>query len=546
MSSRPESRNPRHGIRPWSRYRELTGRYGVALTLITTLSVTVALLLARRPRTAPPAAGLDTSIETFYAWWQASHGLEVRGNFSWTSRSFHPGPVYNWVMVAGGRSAESLWGAPWFAWGAWAAQVLAIMVAFTFSWWYLRRALGPKVATSTAAALLGWYAVFGPGEWWPHVTLAQPSWVGAMLPALLAATLAAALATVMTRWVGGVSHTLVWAGLATQNHISAFPLALASVVAVFVATRSEGAAGEVRIRRALAVLIGWWWLPVRVVTDGAGFFLPGPGGSQIQPGPLPEPSRIAWRWAEHAMAMHTGLPWWAALVAAVALLALAYRGLNTVAFGFVTFVAVWAFVASMALFPQLYSAWQSSWVEPVWLTALVTAAGHGVLRFRARRGGDLAPPGWQRSSALTVVVFLAAAVTAVVRPGAFDGARALNDPQEQFPLAMYDTAISEATSRSLPVVLALGTNPERHATALLWLEGHAVQACTLDVDPADGRNPIARDHCDRVDTSRAIWLVNDSTKRAVPLEGYVEMARADRYQTANDWRVLVPVDDLDE
>ena len=540
MSSRPELSDPRPGVRAWSRYKGLARRYGTALTFLTTLMVTVALLLARRPRTAPPAAGLDTSIETFYAWWQAHHGLEVRGNFSWTSRSFHPGPVYNWVMVAGGRTAEELWGAPWFAWGAWAAQVLVIVGAFTASWWYLRRALGPKVATTSAAALLGWYSAFGPGEWWPHVTLAQPSWVGAMLPALLAATLASALATVTTRWVGGVAHTVFWAGLATQNHISATPLAVASVAAAFLATRGEGSTGGVRVRRTMAVLVGWWWLPVRIVSDGAGFFLPGPGGSQIQPGPLPEPSYIAWRWAEHAMAMHTGLPWWLAIVAAGTLLALAYRQLDTVAFGFVGFVAVWAVLASMALFPQLYSAWQSSWVEPVWLTALVTAAGHVIHRYKEKRGLGLASQEQRGTSALAVAVFLVAAITAVTRPDAFDGAKALNDPPEQFPQALYDTTIREASSRTLPVVLALGENPERHATALLWLEGHGVQACTLDVEPADGKNPIVRDHCNEVDTTRAIWLVNDATKEAVPVEGYVEKARADRYQTANEWRLLVP------
>jgi hypothetical protein len=523
------------------------------------VAVTVLAVIARRPDTAPTAAGLDTAIETYQAWAAGRTGLFLHGNYSWTLHGFHPGPSYIATMLTGGSLAAAALGGPWFAWGAWAAQVVVIVAGYTVATWALSRLAGARVAWATAAVLLAWQLALGPGDWWPHVAFAQPSWVGAMPPAWAAAAIACTVLT-LTRPGENAARMLAItaAGMLTANHLSGAPVSVL-VTGVLVGSTAHGLVRDRRAHRpvnrrqlaatALGLAAGWWWLVARLVTEGMSILDTGPDGSPLQPGPLAERPYVAWHWAEQIAFDHTRLPWWAGIALTLVLLGVLVRrvGVRSLLTWFAVALAALAWLLMLGLYPQKYTGWQTSWVEPVWIGALVVAAAalvRSALAARRRQrpasGGSTRDLAARRERlrhlglAVPVAVCVLLAIVTVTHPRSLDASAALNDPFEQVPTE-YDELAAQALSTGLPVVLSLGLNPERHATAMLFLQSRGVTACTLDVAvPRGPVQPMAADACPaETRTGPALWVVNSEALWG-PVGGTVD-AWQQSFQHADQW-----------
>lgn len=493
--------------------------------------------LLTRPATPPPVGGLDSAVEMFYSYWQSQHGLELRGHYSWTLQTFHPGPLYPWVSALGGSAAAVTLGGAWFAWGAWFAVVVASVFAYTAAWQIIRTLVTPPLADLAGVALVAWMLLNGEGDWFSHVTLNTPHWGPSLSPPFSALAVAATWKVLRDTngWGGAVA--LLSTGLLAQTTIGVTPLAgvLSLLVIAALVRRCD--------RRSLMLAaggaaVGWWWFPARALAEGLLFMFPSAGTSPVQPGLDSGDDPISIRYAFRAVTEHTGLhPTLAALVTAF-FLALAVHRLRRRRFELALVVALvltgWAQI--LLLYPQQYTAYQSAWVEPMWIAGAVFAAAAVLCRLSLFRRPPLAS-----GSPLVRLISSAALSTGFVvllaSPGQLDPDRSLNLPYEAFPSSTFTTVEQQiaASGADGTLVLAFGPAPELHGAAAMWFATRGVSVCLADVaSQAGDRSPLDRIRCtDRELADARFWFMTDTA--TVEVAGLLRSSSVFPYRGVQRW-----------
>jgi hypothetical protein len=502
------------------------------------LAVVGAALLTR-PDTPPPAGGLDSAVEMFYPYWQSQHGLELGGHYSWTLQTFHPGPLYPWVSVLGGASASVTFGGAWFAWGAWLAVVAVSVLAYAAGWRVTRTLVAAPLADLAAITLAAWMLLHDGGDWFSHVTLNTPHWGPSLSPPFAALAIVSTWKTVRVPNGRSAALALLSTGLLAQTTIGVTPLA--AVLSVLVVT----ALVTVRSGRAFVIagsgaVAGWWWFVARAVSEGPLFMLPPAGASPVQPGLDASDDPVDIEFAFRAITEHTGLhPVVAALVTA-AILLLAVRRLRGRRRELVLVVVLvltgWGQI--FLLYPQRYTAYQSAWVEPVWVAGVVFAVAALLHRLATSRGASCSA-GSPLSGRLSAAGLAVAFALLLAAPGRLDAGRALNMPYEEFPSSVFTTVEQRyaASGNGGPLVLAFGPAPELHGAAAMWFVTRGVPVCLADVaSQPGGRSPLDRIQCSERDLADArFWFVSDTA--AVEPAGVLETSAAFPYRGAQRWEL---------
>ena len=493
------------------------------LLLLPTLAI-VSVAVLTRPAVAPGAAGLDASIDLYFPWRQSLDGLSLRGVFSWTLLSFHPGPAVNWTMVTGGASLGSLLGPAWFPFGAWLGLLVMSSLAMTSAARFVHIRFGFYPAALSLVSVFTWYLLQGPGEWWKHLAFAQPVWNASFLAPAVCAAVAAVVAMcdskeravpVRAKRAAAVGVGL-WSGIAAQVHLSIVPFAVSLVLV------GGAMAWRKSLRRPFLIGagLGWSFLPLRIATDGLLFWRPAPGVSSDQPGPLPVIHQSWLESVDRISRAHTLLPAVVlAFISVVFVVAVVIDGRRSWSSRHVIALVVVAlgWLQLLAFHPGPYNAYHTAWMEPVWLTAIAIA----LYQLVARVARPLPRQRELPIRALTCVAVLACVTLGLSVHHTLDGSRSLNDPQEPFPTRAF-TEVLETMERSPgPLKLALGPNPERHATALEWFAMRGVEVCSLDVASPDntalGSSPLdgARCSADQRATPGFVLSTDSTDERVV-------------------------------
>ena len=468
--------------------------------------------LASRPSAPPPVGGLDSAVEMFFPYWQSRHGLELAGHYSWTLQTFHPGPLYPWLSVLGGSLSSAALGSPWFAWGAWLAVAAAVVVAYTTAWIIARTIVRPAVADTAFAAIIVWALTRGDGEWFSHITLNTPHWGPTLSPPF-------ALLAIVTTWKalrhpspGTHAGALLSTGLLAQTTIGVTPLAATLALLVIVGMFQRRRARRHLAAATAAAVAGWWWVLARAATEGPLFFLPPAGTSPVQPGLDGGSDPISAQWAARAVSEHTGVHPAAAAVITAGLLVVARLRRRRSETLLAAVVAAIGWGQIFLLFPQRFTAYQSAWVEPVWVGGVVMAVA--VLAGRSALMRRLAPSRRLCSAAagLAFAAYLAA-------PGNLDPARALNLPYEAFPAEVFERVATAVTAdgKTATLVVRLGPAPELHGAAAMWFSTRDIGVCLSDVaSQPGGRSPLDRLRCTVEDQAGAGYVLVADTAAAVP------------------------------
>lgn len=369
--------------------REPTPRWYSILVPVVLLAVFAWVTYRSLPTRLAYTTLEDYSVDLVWAQQQLTHGIEWHGHFSRTLDSFHPGPLYLWILVvATWLSNLTGWFTPELG-GYYLLTYSAVLFSAAAVFTLTKASRKPAVGYGVAIALaIAQYPTASDAQHYSSARIGGWLWAPYLMPWVMLLLLCTAV-TLALQWRWAPAWASAAALLASQVYL------VYAVIAVPVFFFAAFAAYKNRTdRRArLAYLSsGIFAIPylVRLVTEGPLFWVPRryslDGSTRFDysaPG-------FHFENGLQSLQLHSGLPGLVALVLALAALVLFLvfgvrrQEHRRVLFTLAAILAL-GVLQILFLYPSPLQNYQTNWTEPAWQALVGGSVALAAYRFRPSR-----------------------------------------------------------------------------------------------------------------------------------------------------------------